>query len=63
MNLNDVLASLAGLAGANPPLRLKLWNEDGLVNDLLYVKQVVGIEAVYGGIEYRLLCVAAKAGL
>ncbi|WP_426210863.1 hypothetical protein [Massilia sp. TWP1-3-3] len=63
MNLNDVFTSLSGLTGANRPLRLKLWNEDGLVDDLLYVKQVVGIEAVCGGIEYRLLCVAAKAGL
>ena len=63
MNLNDVFTSLSGLTGANRPLRLKLWNDDGLVGDLLYVKQVVGIEAVCGGIEYRLLCVAAKAGL
>jgi type VI secretion system secreted protein VgrG len=63
MNVNDIYASMSGLKGTNRPLRLKLWNEDGLVDDLLHVKQVAGIEAVCGGIEYRLLCVAAKAGL
>ncbi|WP_317203551.1 type VI secretion system Vgr family protein [Janthinobacterium sp.] len=63
MNLNDALTSLSGLTGSNRPIRLKLWSNQGIVEDLLLVKQVSGIEAVFGGIEYRLLCVAAKAGL
>ena len=63
MNLTDVLTPLTGLSGVNRPIRLKLWNEHGHGQDVLFVKQVAGIEAVCGGIEYRLLCVAAKAGL
>lgn len=63
MNLTDALASLAGLSGRNRPIRLRLWGEQGFVDDLLIVKQVDGCEAICGGVEYRLLCVAAKANL
>lgn len=63
MNLTDAFTPLMGLTGANRPIQLKLWNEQGMVDDLLLVKQISGIEAVFGGIEYRVLCVAAKAGL
>ncbi|MES2741486.1 MAG: type VI secretion system Vgr family protein [Pseudomonadota bacterium] len=57
------LSKLTGLSEANRPIRLRLWNEQGAVNDLLLVKRVSGSEQVCGGIEYRLLCVAAQAGL
>lgn len=63
MNLHDAISSLSGLSGVNRAIRLKLWTGHGFVRDVLFVKQVAGIEAVCGGIEYRLLCVAAKAGL
>ncbi len=63
MNLNDALAALSDLTGSHRPIRLKLWNEQGIADDLLLVQQAAGIEAVFGGIEYHLLCVAAKAGL
>ena len=63
MNLYDAVTPLMGLTAGNRPIRLKLWNEQGIVDDLLLVKQVFGIEAVCGGIEYRLLCVAPEAGM
>lgn len=63
MNLNDAIMPLSSLSGVNRPIRVKLWNEDGLVDEVLLVKAVAGIEAVCDGFEYRLLCVAAIAGL
>jgi type VI secretion system secreted protein VgrG len=63
MKLDDARSLLTDLTGANRPIRLKLWNGQGLVDDLLQVKQVTGVEAICGGLEYRLLCVAARAGL
>ncbi|MEO7577061.1 MAG: type VI secretion system Vgr family protein [Massilia sp.] len=51
------------MADRNRPIRLKLWSEKGQVEDFLLVKQVSGVEAVCGGVEYRLLCVALNAGL
>ncbi len=62
-NLSSGLAALAGLSGANRPIRLRLWGKGGARDDLLLVKQVSGVETICGGIEYRLLCVAATAGL
>lgn len=63
MNLQQFQASITGLTGANRPIRLRLATDRGIADDLLLVKHVNGIEAVCGGIEYRLLCVAAKVGL
>jgi type VI secretion system secreted protein VgrG len=54
---------MSGPTSTNRPIRLKLWSEQGLVDDLLLVKRVTGVEAICGGMEYRLLCVAVKAGL
>ena len=63
MNLQQFQASMTGLRGTNRPIRLRLATERGVDDDLLLVKHVNGIEAICGGIEYRLLCVAAKVGL
>jgi type VI secretion system secreted protein VgrG len=63
MNLNQLAASFMGLTDANRPIRLRLSTERGVADDLLLVKHVSGVEAICGGIEYRLLCVATKAGL
>jgi type VI secretion system secreted protein VgrG len=63
MNLSDALTALTGLAAGNRPVRLRLWNEQGFVDDLLLVKQVSGVESIFGGIEYRLLCVATNSDL
>jgi type VI secretion system secreted protein VgrG len=63
MNLNNLPIDLTGLTEANRPIRLRMSNEKGVVDDLLLVKQVSGVETICGGIEYSLLCVSAKAGM
>lgn len=62
MNLHD-FPSPHGLSGHNRPIRLTLWGPDGIVHDLMIVKQVSGVESVCGGIKYRVLCVCLQAGL
>ena len=63
MKLNNLPLDLTGLSEANRPIRLRLSNENGIVDDLLLVKQVSGVETICGGIEYSLLCVSTKAGM
>lgn len=63
MNLNNLASELTGLTEANRPIRLRLSNESGVVDDLLLVKQVSGMEAICGGLEYALLCVSTRAGM
>ena len=66
MKLNSLPDSLAGLlplgtlAGANRPIRLRLFEAQ---EDLLLVKHVSGTESICGGIEYKLQCVSMRAGL
>jgi type VI secretion system secreted protein VgrG len=63
MNLQQFQFLIPSLTGANRPIRLRLATDRGVADDLLLVKHVKGIETMCGGIEYRLLCVATKAGL
>lgn len=63
MKLNDMIGELNGLTEVNRPIRLRLSNEKGPVDDLLMVKQVSGVETICGGIEYSLLCVSTRAGM
>lgn len=63
MNLDTLPIDLTGLTEANRPIRLRLSNEKGVVDDLLLVKHVSGVETICGGIEYSLLCVANQAGM
>lgn len=63
MNLNTFAIESTGLTEANRPIRLRLWNEKGVVDDLLFVRHVSGVETICGGIEYVLLCVSTKAGM
>lgn len=51
------------LTAANRPLRLRLAYADGLNDDLLLPQRVQGREAICGGLEYRILCVAGKVQL
>lgn len=55
--------SLNELTGENRPIRLRLAGEEGIVDDLLIIKHVEGVEAICGGLEYRLLCVSTQARL
>jgi type VI secretion system secreted protein VgrG len=63
MNLKNLSLDLTGLTEANRPIRLRLSNKKGVVDDLLLVKQVSGVETICGGIEYSLLCVSSRAGM
>lgn len=51
------------LSDANRPIRLRLSGEQGPLTDSLLVKHVKGQASICGGFEYRLLCVASRAGL
>lgn len=51
------------LTAANRPIRLRLASEKGIVEDLLVIKHVDGVESICGGLEYRLLCVSTQARL
>ncbi len=63
MNLDRLAADLAMLTEANRPIRLRLSTQSGVVDDILLVKQVSGVETICGGIEYSLLCVSTRAGM
>ncbi len=63
MNLSDFHVELAEMTEANRPIRLRLSTAEGVVDDLLLVKQVSGVETICGGIEYSLLCVSTSAGM
>ena len=63
MNLGDLMDVFAGLSGVHRPIRLRLSLAGKLVDDLLLVKHVTGIETICGGFEYRLLCVSLRADL
>ena len=63
MDFTGLSFDVAGLTEANRPIRLRISNERGVVDDLLLVKQVSGVETICGGIDYSLLCVSTKAGM
>lgn len=63
MILDKLPFSFSGLTEANRPIRLRLATKDGLVDNLLLVKHVNGIETMCGGIEYSLLCVSQSVGM
>ncbi|RJG16105.1 type VI secretion system Vgr family protein [Massilia cavernae] len=63
MNLNTLGIDLAGLTEANRPIRLRLWNDKGVIDDVLLVQHVSGVETMCGGIEYTLLCVSTHSGM
>jgi type VI secretion system secreted protein VgrG len=57
----DIAAAL--LSTNHRPLRLRLATEDGITDDVLLPHRVTGSEALCGGIEYRIWCVALDATL
>lgn len=63
MHLKDLSEALPSLTQANRPIRLRLSAENRVLDDILLVKRVAGSEVLCGGLEYRLLCVSASAGL
>jgi type VI secretion system secreted protein VgrG len=61
MNLKDLTEAFAGLSEAKRPIRLRLSQEQHVLDDVLLVKRVTGSETLCGGLEYRLLCVSTHA--
>lgn len=60
----DKFAAAAGsLTDMNRAIRLRLSTPSGIVDDLLLVKYVSGVETICGGIEYALQCVSLQAGM
>jgi type VI secretion system secreted protein VgrG len=63
MNFKDVLDLFTGISEANRPIRLRLSRGQQVLDDVLMVKRVSGRETMCGGLEYRLLCLSARADL
>lgn len=63
MILDELPFFNSSLTEANRPIRLRLWTQKGVVDDLLLVKHVSGAESICSGIEYSLLCVSNHAGM
>lgn len=63
MNLHNLPVEVSDLIDANRPIRLRLSNERGVIDDLLMVQRVSGAETICGGIEYSLLCVSTQSGM
>ena len=63
MELDQLAASVMGLSDTKRAIRLRLAGANGIVDDLLLVKYVSGVETMCGGIEYALQCVCLRAGL
>jgi type VI secretion system secreted protein VgrG len=67
MNLHDLPNLLADLLNplsqVNRPLRLRLGSANAALGSTLLIHQLDGTETLCGGLEYRLLCVAAQAGI
>ena len=63
MNIAKFAAGVGNLTDMNRAIRLRLSTAKGIVDDLLLVKYVSGIETICGGIEYALHCVSLQAGM
>ena len=67
MTVNDMAIAFGPaqyrLATRNRPLRLVLEGADGTADELLLPQRVAGSEAICGGFEFRIFCVAASATL
>lgn len=63
MNLKDLMKEAFGLTESNRPIRVRLFQKDHVLDDVLLVKRVTGSETLCGGLEYRLLCVSECANL
>ncbi|WP_332878812.1 type VI secretion system Vgr family protein [Massilia sp. S19_KUP03_FR1] len=51
------------LTDANRPIRLRFAFGRPVLENLLLVQHVSGVETMFGGIDYSLLCVSTRAGL
>lgn len=65
MDLKDVWKVIKdfGLSEANRPIRLRLSQTKGMLDDVLMVQRVEGKESLCGGLYYTLMCVSTSANL
>ncbi|MDY0962579.1 type VI secretion system Vgr family protein [Massilia sp. CFBP9026] len=63
MIIDKIAAGVSSLTDMNRAIRLRLSTPSGIVDDLLLVKYVSGVETICGGIEYALQCVSLQAGM
>lgn len=63
MIIDKFASGFDSLTDMNRAIRLRLSTADGIVDDLLLVKYVSGVETICGGIEYVLQCVSLQAGM
>ena len=63
MIIDKLSSGVNSLTDMNRAIRLRLATADGVVNDLMLVKYVSGVETICGGIDYVLQCVALEAGM
>ncbi|MDY0977553.1 type VI secretion system Vgr family protein [Massilia sp. CFBP9012] len=63
MIIDKFAAGVSSLTDMNRAIRLRLSTPSGIVDDLLLVKYVSGVETICGGIEYALHCVSLQAGM
>jgi type VI secretion system secreted protein VgrG len=61
--VDQLTSSLGVLKTSNRALRLRLAYPEGSADDTLLPQRISGGETICGGIEYRILCVAADASL
>jgi len=61
--IDKFAAGVSSLTDMNRAIRLRLSTPSGIVDDLLLVKYVSGVETICGGIEYALQCVSLQAGM
>jgi type VI secretion system secreted protein VgrG len=58
-----VLQHESSLSTAHRPLRLRLAHSEQLSDDVLLPQRIVGTEAICGGFEYRVACIASSPRL
>ncbi|GAB2866402.1 type VI secretion system Vgr family protein [Pseudoduganella ginsengisoli] len=63
LDLLDLIGAFDRLSVANRPLKLRLMLPAGMCDNVLLPQRLVGHEAVCGGFEYHVLCVADSAML
>lgn len=63
MNILSMAELSPNLTQSHRPIRLCLWHQTEVLENVLHVKHVQGQEMLCGGIDYRLHCVATQASL
>jgi type VI secretion system secreted protein VgrG len=63
VDLRKIAESFIGLSDENRAIRLRLFGAHGIVDDVLQVKHVSGVETICGGVEYAVHCISLTSGL